>query len=107
MPLPTACTWLSHCRAGSSVSNVGVTYTGAPVTGSRQQAAEGKLRFLVGGEAATLRRVAPVLGILGAETVHVGAAGNGALLKLLNNFLCAVQVTSLAEKVGLPEARYE
>ena len=33
--------------------------------------------------------------------VHVGASGGGALLKLVNNFLCGVQAASLAEALGV------
>ena len=35
--------------------------------------------------------------------VHVGATGRGALLKLVNNFLCGVQAASLAEALALIE----
>jgi 3-hydroxyisobutyrate dehydrogenase len=35
--------------------------------------------------------------------VHVGATGCGALLKLINNFMCGVQAASLAEALALIE----
>src|SRR6185503_15471077 len=35
--------------------------------------------------------------------VHVGPTGSGALLKLVNNFLCGVQAASLAEAMALIE----
>jgi 3-hydroxyisobutyrate dehydrogenase len=35
--------------------------------------------------------------------VHVGTSGSGALLKLINNFLAAVQAVSLAEAITLIE----
>jgi 3-hydroxyisobutyrate dehydrogenase len=35
--------------------------------------------------------------------VHIGPTGSGALLKLINNFLCAVQAVSLAEAMTLIE----
>jgi 3-hydroxyisobutyrate dehydrogenase len=35
--------------------------------------------------------------------VHVGASGRGALLKLVNNFLCGVQAAALAEALGVIE----
>jgi len=69
----------------------------APVTGSRVQASEGQLTFLVGGNKDALEKVAPVLQAMGKEVVHLGPTGSGAKLKLLNNFLCGVQVASLAE----------
>src|SRR4029453_8297354 len=35
--------------------------------------------------------------------LHVGASGRGALLKLVNNFMCGVQAASLAEALALIE----
>jgi 3-hydroxyisobutyrate dehydrogenase len=81
----------------------GIACLDAPVTGSRQQAQEGSLRFLVGGEPAVLDQARPVLAAMGTDTVHLGPAGSGALFKLVNNFLCGVQVASLAEAVTMLE----
>jgi 3-hydroxyisobutyrate dehydrogenase len=75
----------------------------APVTGSRNQAAAGELCFLVGGSAAALEKARPVLSAMGRLIVHLGPSGNGALLKLVNNFLCGVQAASLAEAIALIE----
>jgi 3-hydroxyisobutyrate dehydrogenase len=69
----------------------------APVTGSRVQAASGQLTFLVGGSEAALQAVTPVLKRMSKEIVHLGPTGSGAKMKLINNFLCGVQVASLAE----------
>jgi 3-hydroxyisobutyrate dehydrogenase len=75
----------------------------APVTGSRTHAASGELSFLVGGSAAALDTARPVLAAMSRAIVHVGATGHGALLKLVNNFLCGVQAASLAEALALIE----
>ncbi len=75
----------------------------APVTGSKIHAASGELNFLVGGSAAALERARPVLSAMGRSIVHVGPTGSGALLKLINNFLCGVQAVSLAEAIALIE----
>jgi len=40
---------------------------------------------------------------MGRGVVHVGTTGSGALLKLINNFLAAVQAVSLAEAITLIE----
>ncbi|MGA2908741.1 MAG: NAD(P)-dependent oxidoreductase [Terracidiphilus sp.] len=69
----------------------------APVTGSRAQAAAGQLTFLVGGNDRALEAVTPVLKAMSKEIVHLGPVGSGAKMKLINNFLCGVQVASLAE----------
>ena len=69
----------------------------APVTGSEPQAASGELSFFVGGAAGALEKARPVLEPMSRAIVHLGPTGSGALLKLINNFLCGVQVASLAE----------
>ena len=69
----------------------------APVTGSRMQAEAGQLSFLVGGSEAALKTAMPALEAMGKEIVHLGPVGSGAKMKLINNFLCGVQVASLAE----------
>ena len=75
----------------------------APVTGSKPQAAAGELCFMVGGPASVLEMVRPVLASMSRKIDHVGPVGSGALLKLINNFLCGVQAASLAEALTLIE----
>jgi 3-hydroxyisobutyrate dehydrogenase len=75
----------------------GLRVVEAPVTGSRAQAEGGQLNFLVGADEEALALVAPVLKSMSKEILHLGPVGSGAQLKLINNFLCGVQVTSFAE----------
>jgi 3-hydroxyisobutyrate dehydrogenase len=86
-----------------ATANEGAVFLDAPVTGSRTQAAEGQLLFLVGGDAAILDRVRDVFGAMGRGVVHLGPLGSGALVKLVNNFVCGVQAASLAEAVAVIE----
>jgi 3-hydroxyisobutyrate dehydrogenase len=69
----------------------------APVTGSRAQADGAQLTFLVGGNPTVLERARPALAAMSKEIVLLGPIGSGARMKLINNFLCGVQVASLAE----------
>ena len=73
----------------------------APVTGTKPHAANGELLFLVGGSETALATARPVLACLGRDAVHLGPTGSGALMKLINNFLCGVQAASLAEAAAL------
>ena len=75
----------------------------APVTGSKTQANSGELNFLVGGPEVALEKARPALSVMGRSIVHLGPSGSGARLKLINNFLCAVQLVSLAEGLTLIE----
>ena len=69
----------------------------APVTGSRIQAETGQLTFLVGGSEKALKAATPALQSMSKQIVLLGPVGSGAEMKLINNFLCGVQVASLAE----------
>jgi 3-hydroxyisobutyrate dehydrogenase len=75
----------------------GLEFLDAPVTGSRAQAEGGQLVFLVGGSANALTAVTPALQAMSKDIIHLGPVTSGAKMKLLNNFLCGVQVASLAE----------
>jgi len=73
----------------------------APVVGSRPQAEAGQLVYLVGGEEEVLKAAEPVLRAMGSAVRHVGPLGSGATVKLTTNALLGVQVTALAELIGL------
>ena len=78
----------------------GVGLVEAPVTGSRPQAEAGQLTFLCGTDDVTLDKVRAVLEPMSKAVVHLGPVGSGGQLKLINNFLCAVQVASFAEALA-------
>jgi 3-hydroxyisobutyrate dehydrogenase len=84
-----------------AASERGLDLLDAPVTGTKPHAASGQLLFLVGGPAAALAKAREVFSVLGREAIHLGPSGSGALLKLVNNFLCGVQAASLAEGLSL------
>ena len=76
----------------------------APVTGTKPHAASGELTFLVGGSSADVAAAQPVFSVMGRETIHLGPTGSGALMKLVNNFVCGVQAAALAEALRFIEA---
>jgi 3-hydroxyisobutyrate dehydrogenase len=88
---------------GTQAAARGVGFLDAPVTGSKPQAEQGVLNFLVGGESAAAERAAPLFKAMGRGHVHVGPAGSGALLKLINNFMCGVQLASLGEAIAMAQ----
>ena len=93
--------WIAELSA--AVTARGCDLIDAPVTGSRIQAATGQLLFLAGGDASAFDRAKPVLAALGRDAWHVGPSGRGAMLKLINNFVCGVQGAALAEAVAMIE----
>lgn len=93
--------WVRELAECAAVRGLG--FLDAPVTGSRTQAAAGELNFLVGGPAATLEQIRPVLAAMSKTITPLGPVGSGALLKLVNNFVCGVQVAALAEAIAMIE----
>jgi 3-hydroxyisobutyrate dehydrogenase len=94
-------TWVTELA--KAVTAKGGEFLDAPVTGSKAQAAAGELNFIVGGPAATLERARPVLAAMSKTILPVGQVGSGVLLKLVNNFVCGVQVAAIAEAVAMLE----
>jgi 3-hydroxyisobutyrate dehydrogenase len=78
----------------------GLELLDAPVTGSRVQAEGGQLTFLVGGSEQALDKMRPALEAMSQKIAHLGPVTSGAKMKLLNNFLCGVQLASLAEGIA-------
>jgi 3-hydroxyisobutyrate dehydrogenase len=93
--------WVRELAAAASAR--GCEFLDCPVTGSKPQAASGELNFLVGGTEATLEKARPVLAAMSKNIIPLGPTGSGALVKLINNFLCAVQTASLAEGLAIIE----
>jgi 3-hydroxyisobutyrate dehydrogenase-like beta-hydroxyacid dehydrogenase len=94
-------------RMHEKLSAKGIGIIDSPVTGMVKGATEGSLKAFVGGDAATLDSCRPVLEAMTSEIIHVGALGQGLILKLINNMLAkvhsiaAVEAMVLGVKAGL------
>ncbi|HEX3430432.1 MAG TPA: NAD(P)-dependent oxidoreductase [Rhizomicrobium sp.] len=91
----------------------GQGFVSAPVFGRPDSAAAGKLFIAVGGEAATVNAVTPLLNVIGQRTYLVSQRPSDAnLVKLSGNFLSASVIESLGEamaligKAGIDRAHY-
>lgn len=94
--------WIQELAAKASESRC--QFLDAPVTGTKPHAASGELLFLVGGSNDAVAAAQPVFSVLGRETVHLGPTGSGALMKLINNFVCGVQAASFGEALSFIDA---
>jgi 3-hydroxyisobutyrate dehydrogenase-like beta-hydroxyacid dehydrogenase len=72
----------------------------APVTGSKQQAANGELVFFVGGNAGDVVQCQPVLEAMGRRVVHVGEQGMGTAAKMVINVLLGTAMATFAEAMA-------
>lgn len=94
--------WVRELAAKADARNC--HFLDAPVTGTKPHAASGELMFLAGGSSDAVKAAEPVFSVLGRQTIHLGPVGSGALMKLVNNFLCGVQAASFAEALSLIDA---
>ena len=84
---------------GERLSEQGIEFLEAPVSGSRPKAEDGTLTIMVGGERAAFERALPLFEAMGERIVHVGPRGHAQLAKLLTNTMGAVHAAALAESV--------
>jgi 3-hydroxyisobutyrate dehydrogenase/glyoxylate/succinic semialdehyde reductase len=82
----------------------GIRFLGAPVTGSKIPAAQAKLIFWVGGEAADLEACRPLLQCMGSRIVHCGGQGMGASLKMVMNQVLGTFMASFSEGLILGQS---
>ncbi len=88
-------------KIASACTERQVGFLDAPVTGGDWGAREGNLVFMIGGDAATLKEVEPILGVLGKKWFHLGPNGAGQTIKLAMNGILALQVGAMAEALAL------
>ncbi len=81
----------------------GAAFADAPVARTRQAAIEGTLSIMVGGEAALVEGLRPLLDHMASDVTHCGPVGSGQAVKILNNMILFQNVRALAE--GLAIAR--
>jgi 2-hydroxy-3-oxopropionate reductase len=75
----------------------------APVSGGEIGAINGTLSIMVGGDAAVLARVRPLLESMGHKEriVHIGPSGAGQLAKVCNQMVLAATIGGVAEAFAL------
>lgn len=84
------------------LSELGVDYLDAPVSGGTVGAEQGTLAIMVGGKASNFDRAVPALKVFGRPT-HVGPIGSGQLTKLANQMIVGATIGVVAEALLLCE----
>ena len=98
-------------RLAIAAAERGVTLLDAPVSGGVPRAREGTLAVMVGGDAAAFEACRPLFEAIGDHVFHMGASGQGALVKLVNNMVSlsarqmVVEALALARSAGLDPRR--
>ncbi len=95
---------------GAELIAAGHEFVDAPVSGGVRRAADGTLAIMAGGDAASIDRIAALLGAVGTSIFRTGALGSGHAMKALNNYvssaglIAAVEALLIGRKFGLDPA---
>jgi len=89
--------------AAELAEKTGMAWLDSPVSGGVVGAEAGSLAIMVGGDAADLDRVRPVLLELGQRVTHMGGVGAGQVTKACNQMIVACNALVIAEVVALAE----
>ncbi len=84
---------------GKRLSERGLLFLEAPVSGSRPKAEDGTLTIMAGGSDEAFERAKPLLEAMGENIVHVGPQGHGQTAKVLTNTMGATHAAVLGEAV--------
>ena len=87
----------STLQVAAQLARCGVRFMDAAMTRTPNEAMQGRLNLLVGGDAELLQACRPLLSTFAENIVHAGAVGAGHRMKLLHNFVSLGSVTLLAE----------
>ena len=88
--------WITR-ETAAALQAVGVAMVDAPVSGAQWGAQAAELVFMVGGDAAAVERVRPLLDCMGRAVFHLGALGCGHAMKSINNLITALTFSATAE----------
>ncbi len=89
--------------ARAATERRGSRFLAAPVSGSVSTIQEGRLVFMVGGQAEALEQVRPLLLDIGSGIMRVGTVQQAAAMKMAVNLSIATQVIAFSEGVLLAE----
>ncbi|MNK60853.1 2-hydroxy-3-oxopropionate reductase [compost metagenome] len=99
-------------RTAEALEAVGIDKLDAPVSGSKPQAEQGVLTFIVGGKLEVFEEIQSLLQLMGTKAVYMGGYGTGSTAKLAVNMMLATHVIALSEsltmvrKAGLDSAKF-
>jgi len=88
---------MAHRRMAGELAAVGIALLDAPVSGGTTRAESGELTVIVGGDAAVFEACRDIWKGVGTSVFHVGGAGQGLAMKLVNNMLIQVNAVAVAE----------
>jgi 3-hydroxyisobutyrate dehydrogenase len=98
------CSTISPLRAlaiAERLSEQGVGFVDAPVSGGSEGAQKGTLTIMVGGGDDDVLRARPILEVMGTTVTHLGPVGAGQWTKAINQVILAGTYLGVAEGMAL------
>jgi 3-hydroxyisobutyrate dehydrogenase-like beta-hydroxyacid dehydrogenase len=89
----------STIKIAADLATKGIIMVDTPMTRTPKEAEAGKLGLMVGGDAAVIDSVRPVLNCFADLIVHCGAVGAAHQVKLINNFMSMAHAAVAAEAI--------
>ena len=88
-------------KTAKKLSEYGIEFLDAPVTGGDKGAREGTLTIMVGGKENIFRQVEPIFQAMGKNIIYVGEIGSGQALKLCNQVVVSLDMVAVIESLML------
>jgi 3-hydroxyisobutyrate dehydrogenase-like beta-hydroxyacid dehydrogenase len=89
----------STIKIAADLAGHGVTLVDTPMTRTPKEAEAGKLGLMVGGDAAVIETIRPVLNSFADLIVYCGGVGTAHQMKLINNFMSMAHAAVAAEAI--------
>lgn len=88
-------------KIGAALRARGIGFVDAGLTRARQGAIDGKLAFFLGGEAADIKKIMPLLHAMGDTFFHFGVVGTGHRAKIISNMVALATIALTSEAFAL------
>jgi 3-hydroxyisobutyrate dehydrogenase len=88
-------------QVAKTLTELGLAFIDAPVSGGVGGAKAGTLTFIVGGEDTDYSQALPILQAMGKHIFHAGAHGAGQVAKICNNMLLSVLMLGTSEALQM------
>lgn len=92
-------------HAANCLAKQAVAFLDAPVSGGVEGAKNGTLSMMVGGDAAILDIVRPILSCMASRIIHIGDVGSGQATKAINQIMAAGINQAVTEALAVAQAQ--
>lgn len=88
-------------KLAGRAADLGMGWVDAPLSGGAPAAREGRMTLFLGGHEADVGKATPALSVLSNRMTHLGPAGAGQTVKIINQVLVGIGLFALSESASL------